>query len=47
MEVIELCYVFDDAYISQSLPVTRATGSRQHLEKMQCIFCSDVLFMGI
>ena len=46
MEVVELLYVFEAlTFLNRS--GNPATGSRQHLEKIQCIFSSDFLLMGI
>ena len=41
MEVVELFYVFD-AYNRSGNP---ATGSWQHLEKIQCMFSSKLFFI--
>ena len=46
MEVVELLYVFE-AYINfVNRSGNPATGSRQHLEKIQCIFSSDLFIYG-
>ena len=45
MEVVELLYVFE-AYINfLNRSGNPATGSRQHLEKIQCIFSSDFFYL--
>ena len=44
MEVVELVYVLRLTFLNHS--GNPATGSRQHLEKIQCIFSNDLFIYG-